>query len=176
MIYRDPWHRSRFLARRCFRVNSHSFFPAILAICFAWVVITSKQQRWRWPVVASVNCGAFRTADLMLLPASSNNPIMRSILGIAVALCVAAAFGLAYWLSARPGASWLDGQWLFLVALPYNWASLHVLGDANFSPDKTASVAAAFVFDVASAFLAGALVEALSRWLWRITFRRRSRA
>ena len=63
----------------------------------------------------------------MLLRVSSNNRGMKSILGLAAALCVACAFGFAYWLSARPGASWLDGQWLFLVALPYNWASLHVL-------------------------------------------------
>jgi hypothetical protein len=101
---------------------------------------------------------------------------MKSILGIVIALCAAGAFGVAYWLSARPGASWLDGQWLFLVALPYNWASLHLVGNANFSPDDAASVAAAFVFNVVGAFLAGALVEALVRWLWRLTFRRRSRA
>ena len=101
---------------------------------------------------------------------------MKSILGIAAALCVAGAFSFAYWLSARPGASWLDGQWLFLIALPYNWASLHILGAADFSPDETASVAAAFVFEVVAAFLAGALIEALARWLWRVTRRRRSRA
>jgi hypothetical protein len=101
---------------------------------------------------------------------------MKSILGIVIALCVGAAFAFAYWLSARPGANWLDGQWLFLVALPYNWASLHVLGNANFSPDQTASVAAAFAFDVVAAFLLGAIIEALARWLWRLTFRRRSRA
>src|ERR1700722_38061 len=113
-------------------------------------------------------CGAVPTRDLMLSRRSSNTPAMKSILGIAIALCVAAAFGFAYWLSARPGASWLDGQWLFLVALPYNWASLHALGAADFSPDETASVAAAFVFDVVAAFLAGAIVEALARWIWRI--------
>jgi hypothetical protein len=101
---------------------------------------------------------------------------MKSILGILVALCIAGAFGFAYWLSARAGASWLDGQWLFLIALPYNWASLHVLGEANFSPDVAASVVAAFVFDVVAAYLAGALVEALVRWLLRIMFRRRGRA
>jgi hypothetical protein len=110
----------------------------------------------------------------MLLRSSPNNPVMKSILGIALAACVAVAFGFAYWLSVRPGASWLDGQWLFLIALPYNWASLHVLGDANFSPDAPASVAAAVAFDVVMAFLAGALVEALGRWMWRLTRRRRS--
>src|SRR5271156_4008896 len=100
----------------------------------------------------------------MLLPDRSNNPGMKSILGMVVALSVAGAFGFAYWLSARPGASWLDGQWLFLIALPYNWASLRLLGNANFSPDDTASVATALAFDVVMAFLAGALVEALARW------------
>jgi hypothetical protein len=112
----------------------------------------------------------------MLLPSSSNNPAMKSILGITLAICVAGAFGFAYWLSARPGASWLDGQWLFLIALPYNWASLRLLGNANFSPDDTAAVAAAFAFDVVMAFLAGAVIEALARWIWRLTQRGRSRA
>jgi len=112
----------------------------------------------------------------MLSRGSSNTPAMKSILGIAIALCVAAAFGFAYWLSVRPGASWLDGQWLFLIALPYSWTSLHALGAAYFSPDETATVAAAFVFDIVAAFLAGALIEALARWLWRVTLRRRSRA
>jgi hypothetical protein len=101
---------------------------------------------------------------------------MKSILGTALAVCVAGAFGFAYWLSARPGASWLDGQWLFLIALPYNWASLRLLGNANFSPDDTASVVTALAFDVVMAFLAGALVESLARWIWRLTRRRRSRA
>lgn len=176
MIFRYPRDRSRSLARPGFRVNRASFFLAILAICFVRANITSKQPRLRAHIVASGNCVEFPTVDLMLLQSGSNNAAMKSILGIVIALCVGGAFAFAYWLSARPGASWLDGQWLFLVALPYNWASLHVLGDASFSPDATASVAAAFVFDVVVAFLVGAIIEALARWLWRLTFRRRSRA
>ena len=176
MIYRHRRDRSRFLARRRFSVKSTSFFLAILAICFVRLAITSKRPRSRAPVPVSVNCGAFRTHDLMLLPSSSNNCDMKSILGTALAVCVAGAFGFAYWLSARPGASWLDGQWLFLIALPYNWASLRLLGNANFSPDDTASVVTALAFDVVMAFLAGALVEALARRIWRLMRRRRSRA
>lgn len=98
---------------------------------------------------------------------------MKLILGVAFGFCAAVAFGVAYWLSVRPGASWLDGQWLFLVALPYNWASLRILGTADFSPDSTRSLAAASLFDVAAAFLAGALLEALARTIWRIVSRRR---
>jgi len=176
MIYPVPRNRSAILARRRFSVNSTSFSLAILAICFAGPEITSKRAASRAPIPVSGNRGAFRTADLMLSRGSSNTPAMKSILGIAIALCVAAAFGFAYWLSVRPGASWLDGQWLFLIALPYSWTSLHALGAAYFSPDETATVAAAFVFDIVAAFLAGALIEALARWLWRVTLRRRSRA
>ncbi len=138
MIFRYPRDRSRSLARPGFRVNRASFFLAILAICFVRANITSKQPRLRAHIVASGNCVEFPTVDLMLLQSGSNNAAMKSILGIVIALCVGGAFAFAYWLSARPGASWLDGQWLFLVALPYNWASLHVLGDASFSPDATA--------------------------------------
>ena len=101
---------------------------------------------------------------------------MKLILGVGFALCAALAFGLAFWLSQRPNATWLDGQWLFLAALPYNWSLLHTVGAANFSPDVLSEVAAAFGFDLALAFLAGAALEALARGLWRLTFGSRSRA
>jgi hypothetical protein len=93
---------------------------------------------------------------------------MKSILGLAAAFCAAAAFAVAYGMSVRPGAGWLDGQWLFLVALPYNWTMLRVAGESNFSPDAPAQLAAALLFDVAIAFVAGALVEALARQAWRL--------
>jgi hypothetical protein len=101
---------------------------------------------------------------------------MKSILGAAMALSTALVFGLAFWISERPAASWLDGQWLFLVALPYNWTLLHTVGAVDFSPDAPGEVAAAFGFDLALAFLAGAAVEALARQLWRLIFGSRSRA
>jgi hypothetical protein len=96
---------------------------------------------------------------------------MKSILGLILALAAAAAFFFACWWSYRPGASWLDAQWLFLAALPYNWTSLHIAGESSFSPDVPAQMAAALAFDVALAYVAGALVEALLRRVWRLKSR-----
>jgi hypothetical protein len=93
---------------------------------------------------------------------------MKSLLGLVLALCAAFAFVVAYGLSVRPGASWLDGQWLFLVALPYNWTMLRVAGESNFSPDAPSQLTVAFLFDVALAYLAGALVETILRRAWRL--------
>ena len=101
---------------------------------------------------------------------------MKSILGLIVALCAAAAFTVAYGASIRPGASWLDGQWLFLAALPYNWTALRVTGESNFSPDAPAQLAAALLFDIALAYTAGALVEVLLRQAWRVARRPRGPA
>lgn len=97
---------------------------------------------------------------------------MKSILGVLAALLAAAAFGLAYYFAVRPGAGWLDGQWVFLTALPYNWTLLHLTGASNFSPDAPGEVVAAALFDTILAYAAGALLEAgargLSRWLKRL--------
>jgi hypothetical protein len=101
---------------------------------------------------------------------------MKSILGLLAALCAAGAFALAYAEYVRPGASWLDGQWLFAVALPYNWALLRLTGESNFSPDAPGQLAAALIFDLALAFFAGALVEALLRGAWRLVRRAKSPA
>jgi hypothetical protein len=101
---------------------------------------------------------------------------MRSILGGLAAFCAAALFGLAYYLAVRPGAQWLDGQWVFLAALPYNWATLHLTGASNFSPDAPREIASAALFDVILAFVAGALVEAAARALARWIARLRARA
>jgi hypothetical protein len=100
---------------------------------------------------------------------------MKSILGLTLVLCVAGAFAVAYWLSIRPGAGWLDAQWLFLLALPYNLASLRLTGASDFSPDAPVQVAAAFLVDAAPAYLVGALVQALLRRLIRFA-RLRSQA
>ena len=101
---------------------------------------------------------------------------MKSILGLFAALCAAAAFAVAYALSVRPGATWLDGQWLFAVALPFNWTMLRLTGESNFSPDAPRQLAAALAFDFALAYLAGALIEALLRGAWRMLRRIKSRA
>lgn len=93
---------------------------------------------------------------------------MKSILGLVAALSAAAAFAAAYGVSVRPGATWIDAQWLFLAALPYNWTVLRLAGESNFSPDSPAQIAAALLFDAALAYLAGALVEALLRFVWRL--------
>lgn len=103
-------------------------------------------------------------------------PGMKSILGLLAALCAGGGFAVAYALSVRPGAGWLDGQWLFAVALPYNWTMLRLMGESNFSPDAPRQLAAALVFDVALAYFAGALVEALLRGAWRILRRPKSPA
>jgi hypothetical protein len=99
---------------------------------------------------------------------------MKSILGLLAALCVAAAFALAYGLFVRPGASWIDGQWLFAVALPYNWTMLRLTGESNFSPDASGQLVAALGFDLALAYFAGALAEALLRGAWRLLRRPKS--
>jgi hypothetical protein len=96
---------------------------------------------------------------------------MKSILGLLATFCAATALAVAYWTSVRPGATWLDGQWLFLAALPYNWTMLRITGESNFSPDAPAQLAAAALFDLAIAYAAGALVEILLRQALRF-FRR----
>ena len=97
---------------------------------------------------------------------------MKSILGFLVAVCVVLAFVAAYYLAVRPGAGWLDAQWLFLAALPYNWTSLRLVGEANFSPDSPREIAAAAAFDIILAFLVGFVLQAIARLVWRALRRR----
>jgi hypothetical protein len=101
---------------------------------------------------------------------------MRSILGLLAAICAAVFFASAYYWAIRPNAGWLDGQWVFLAALPYNWAELRLTGASNFSPDAPGEVAAAALFDIALAFLAGAALESVARGLFGLFRRRKSRA
>jgi hypothetical protein len=98
---------------------------------------------------------------------------MKSYLGFALALLVAAGFGLAYWLAVRPGAGWLDGQWLYLAALPYTWTWLHLAGAVDFSPDAPTQVAAGLGFDAALAYLVGAILGRIGR-LARARFKSRA--
>jgi len=99
---------------------------------------------------------------------------MKSLLGLIFACCAIAGFALAYWLSVRPGAGWLEAQWMFLAALPYNWTLLHVWGSVDFASDAPLEVAAAFLFDLALAYFAGAVIEAICRGLWRVIVRTRA--
>ena len=101
---------------------------------------------------------------------------MKSILGLVSALAAGVAFAAAEYYAVRPGAGWLDMQGVFIVALPYNWTMLRLAGASNFTPDSAGEVAAAALFDVALAFLAGALVEAAARAGWRALKRLRGRA
>jgi len=101
---------------------------------------------------------------------------MRSILGFLAALCAAAGFGLAYYWAVRPGASWLDGEWVFLAAAPYNKTMLALTGASNFSPDAPAEIAGAAMFDIVLAFLAGALLQAVLRRCLRLVSRGKARA
>ena len=93
---------------------------------------------------------------------------MKSILGLVAAVVVAAAIAFAWWYSLRPGAGWMDAQWLFLAALPYNWIVLQVVGQSNFAPDAPSQVIAALLSETALAYLAGAVLEAVARGILRL--------
>jgi hypothetical protein len=101
---------------------------------------------------------------------------MKSLLGFLAAVCAAALFAIAYYMAVRPGAGWLDSQWVFLAALPYNWTMLHLTGASHFTPDAPGEVAGAALFDALLAFVAGAGIEAAARGLSRWAGRLKSRA
>src|SRR4051794_20309796 len=101
---------------------------------------------------------------------------MRSALGLLAAVCAAAVFAIAYYMAVRSGAGWLDSQWVFLAALPYNWTMLHLRGASIFSTAARGEVAGAALFDAFLAFAAGALVEAAVRGLLRGAGRFKARA
>ena len=96
-----------------------------------------------------------------------------SNLGLAFAILAVSGFGFAYWYAVRPGAGWLDGQWLYLAALPYTWTWLHLTGAVDFSPDAPGQVVAGLGFDGALAYLAGALLGLIGR-LGRAVFKSRA--
>ena len=92
---------------------------------------------------------------------------MKSIFGLALALGVLLAFGVEWRLATRDGASFLDQQWLFLTALPYNVSMITIFGESNFSPDVPGQVVAAVASEAAVAYFVGACAQAGARALWR---------
>lgn len=60
----------------------------------------------------------------------------------------------------------MDKQWIFLLSLPYSWVCLHFWGETFFSPDLPAQLAYALLFNVASVYIVGAVLEGVLRMLW----------
>jgi hypothetical protein len=93
---------------------------------------------------------------------------MRSAIGAIFAALYAAAFGAAYLDYLGKAGQWLADIWLVLVALPFTIAMRWLAGGSfDFSGDATAKVIAAAAFCCALAYLAGALVEAVLRAVFR---------
>ena len=92
---------------------------------------------------------------------------MKSTLGLIAAILTGIVYAATFAYAVRAGAGWLDAQALFLIALPYNWTMLHVVGVSNFSLEAPGELIAGAVFDMALAYLAGALIQAFLRALWR---------
>ncbi|MDE3175791.1 MAG: hypothetical protein KGM15_06735 [Pseudomonadota bacterium] len=96
---------------------------------------------------------------------------MKSVVGLIAAIAAGAAFAAAYGYAVRAGAGWLDAQALFLIALPYNWTMLRLTGVSNFSLEAPGELVGAAAFDMALAYIAGALAQAIWRGLRRLTAR-----
>lgn len=92
---------------------------------------------------------------------------MKSTLGLAFAAGIVLAFGVAWFLAIRDSASFIDQQWLFFAALPYNLSLVAIFGDSPFSADAPGQVAAAALSEAAVAYLAGACAQGAARALWR---------
>jgi hypothetical protein len=92
---------------------------------------------------------------------------LKSMLGLALAVVVLLAFGVAWIMATRDGASFLDQQWLFFTALPYNILLVTFFGGSDFSADAPGQVAAAASCEAAVAYGLGAGVQAAARALWR---------
>ena len=101
---------------------------------------------------------------------------MKSVLGIGLAVLVLLAFGVAWLLATRDGASFLDQQWLFFTALPYNISLVAIFGDSSFSADAPAQVVAAAALEAAGAYVIGTCVQIAASALWRLLRRVSARA
>jgi hypothetical protein len=93
---------------------------------------------------------------------------MKSATGAIFATLYALAFGAAYVDYLGKAGQWFADIWLVFVALPFT-ATMRWLagGSYDFSGDATARVIAAAAFCCALAYFAGALVEAVSRAIFR---------
>jgi hypothetical protein len=98
---------------------------------------------------------------------------MKSATGGVFAALYAAAFAAAYVEFLRKAGQWFADIWLALVALPFTLTMRWLAGGSyDFSGDATAKVIAAAAFCCALAYLAGALVEAVLRAVFRFATRR----
>ncbi|THD43696.1 MAG: hypothetical protein E7774_12290 [Bradyrhizobium sp.] len=97
----------------------------------------------------------------------------RSILGVTLAGIYALAFVAAYWIYARSPDDFFAGVWLSFAAVPYILSVYSLYGVSNFAADSLGQVFAAAAFCCALAFVAGALIEASLRALFRLIKRQR---
>jgi hypothetical protein len=92
---------------------------------------------------------------------------IRSILGLALAALYALAFVVAYWLYAQAHGEWLADIWLSLAAIPYIVTTDWIFGSSDFSADAMAQLLGAAAFCCGLAYIVGALIEALLRFVYR---------
>jgi cytosine/uracil/thiamine/allantoin permease len=98
---------------------------------------------------------------------------LKSAFGAALAALYALAFVAAYVDYLRKAGQWFADVWLVLAALPFTMTMRALAGSYDFSGDETARVIAAAAFCCVLAYLAGAIVEALLRALFRLATGRR---
>ena len=98
---------------------------------------------------------------------------LKSALGAALAALYALAFIAAYVDYLGKAGRWFADLWLLLAALPFTLTMRALAGSYDFSGDETARVAAAAAFCCALAYIAGAIVEALLRGVFRLATGRR---
>jgi hypothetical protein len=95
---------------------------------------------------------------------------MKSALGTVLAAIYALAFGAAYVDYLGKVGDWFADIWLAFAALPFTLTMRWLNGgDYDFSGDATAKVIAAALFCCVLAYLAGALIEAAVRTIYRLT-------
>jgi hypothetical protein len=92
---------------------------------------------------------------------------MRSILGSTLAALYALAFVIAYGLYAQAPDAFLSGIWLSLAAVPYILTVYTLSGGSNFDASILPQVLAAAAFCCALAYVVGALIEAMARFVYR---------
>ena len=100
-----------------------------------------------------------------------------SATGAAFAVLYAAAFGAAYVDYAGKAGQWFADAWLLAAALPFTMTMRWLAGGSyDFSGDATGRVVAAAVFCCVLAYVAGAIIEAVLRALFRLVTGRWRRA